>query len=92
MSKDGVKYSHCLVTLEGRDKLHTYTDANGVFSFKNLKKDTYVLNVFNENEDLIFSCEIFTAKTDDNFHVLKNNTVAYQYGRSNKSYYVDILA
>lgn len=95
LSKDGVKYSNCRVTLEGRDSLNTRSNRDGEFIFRNLKKGAYILSVFNEREDLIFSCELFTGIKDEKaryFNVIENNAIAYQFGRTKENYFVDILA
>lgn len=93
LSKDGMNYSNCVVTLEGRDKLRTRTNRNGQFTFRNLKKDTYILNIFNENDELLFSSEIFVdGKGKENPNVLENNSIAYQYGYAGNSHIIDIFA
>jgi hypothetical protein len=95
ISKDGINYSNCVVTLEGKDKLLTRTNINGEFIFRNLKKDTYILTVFNESDEILFSCELLTSSKnmkDENVTVLENNVLAYQYGVAGQTYILDILA
>ena len=95
LSKDGIDYAGCLVTLEGKDKLRTRTNKNGEFTFRNLKKDTYVLTVFNENKEILFSCELLLSnKNSANSvpNVLENNALSYQYAVAGASYILDIFA
>ncbi|SOC16333.1 BspA family leucine-rich repeat surface protein [Pseudobutyrivibrio ruminis] len=96
ISKDGINYSNCVVTLEGRDKLRTRTNKNGEFIFRNLKKDTYILTVFNESDEILFSCELLTSskdrKNEENVTVLENNVLAYQYSVAGQTYILDIFA
>ena len=96
ISKDGINYSNCVVTLEGKDKLRTRTNKNGEFIFRNLKKDTYILTVFNESDEILFSCELLTSskdmKDEKNITVLENNALAYQYGVAGETYILDIFA
>lgn len=80
------------VTLSGKDKLEIVTNEYGEFIFKNLKKDTYLLNVYDVSEELIFSCDIFTeAKTDGEIFTVitsKHNNVKLR--RKGRTYFVDI--
>ena len=95
LSKDGIDYAGCLVTLEGKDKLRTRTNKNGEFTFRNLKKDTYVLTVFNESKEILFSCELLLSnKNSANSvpNVLENNALSYQYAVAGASYILDIFA
>lgn len=75
------------ITLEGKDILEATTDSKGEFLFKNLKKDVYALNIYSPEEELVFSCNIFTdGKRDEEvFTLIKsepNAAICYKNGQT----------
>ena len=80
------------ITLEGKDNLETYTNEDGEFEFKNLKPDTYMLTIFDENDGEIFSTEIYThAKKDENiFEVISSAVADNSLAKAGQTYIIDI--
>lgn len=80
------------ITLEGKDNLETYTNEDGEFEFKNLKPDTYMLTIFDENDSEIFSTEIYThAKKDENiFEVISSAVADNSLAKAGQTYIIDI--
>ena len=91
VSRENLSYSNCLIMLEGKDKLRTRTNKKGEFTFRNLKKGTYILNVFNESEELLFQGEISMEK-DGNLKTIINNGFGEHFEKVGETYFIDILA
>lgn len=80
------------VTLTGKDNLETFTNEYGEFEFKNVKSDNLLLTIYDENEAVIFSSEIYTKgkNNEDTFEVIDNHTEVYELNKRGKTYTVNI--
>ena len=80
------------VTLTGKDNLETLTNEYGEFEFKNIKSDNLFLTIYDENEAVVFSTEIYTKgkNNDDTFEVVDNHAHNYELNKSGKTYTIDI--
>jgi len=91
VSRENLSYSNCLITLEGKDKLHTRTNKKGEFTFRNLKKGSYILNAFDEKDELLFHGEIFIGK-EGKLNTIVNNGYGTHFEKVGETYFTDILA
>ena len=89
---DGRAISDVLVVLEGKKQKQIHTDKDGYYCFKGMKKRDYMLNIFDEEENLILKIKICMEETEDEkvFVIMQSCCVTVDTEQKHKKYMVNV--
>ena len=89
---DGRAIADVLVVLEGKKQKQIHTDKDGYYCFKGMKKRDYMLNIFDEEENLILKIKICMEETDGEkvFVIMQSCCITVDTKQKHKKYMVNV--